>query len=49
MASSNQYRLLQNESKASTDIDVMRSDQVLVSLGKIFIYEWIWWLCIRTQ
>jgi len=49
MASSNQYRLLQNESRASSDIDVTWSDQVLVSLGKIFIYEWIWWLCNRTQ
>ena len=38
MANSNQYKLLQNKGRALSDIDVTWSDQVLVSLGKIFIY-----------
>jgi hypothetical protein len=34
MVNSNQYQLLQKDSRTSSDIDVTGSDQVLVSLGK---------------
>jgi len=38
MESNNQYKLLQNKGRASSYVDVTWSDQVMVSLGKIFIY-----------